>query len=58
MKKKYIRPTLDVVASKLSEQLMGHSYGWADAKGNPNGVWGDDQEDEDGQIQSRNLWDD
>ena len=38
MKKKYIRPTLDVVASKLSEQLMGHSYGWADAKVNPNGV--------------------
>ena len=32
MKKKYIRPTLDVVASQLNEQLMDHSFGWADAK--------------------------
>ena len=58
MKKKYIRPTLDVVASQLNEQLMKHSYDWADAKGDPNGVWDDDQNGEDGQIQSRNLWDD
>ena len=32
MKKKYIRPTLDVVASQLNEHLMDHSFGWADAK--------------------------
>ena len=58
MKKVYIRPTLDVVASQLYEHLMDHSYGWADAKGDPNGVWEDDQDGEDGQIQIRNLWDD
>ena len=32
MKKKYIRPTLEVVASQLNEHLMDHSFGWADAK--------------------------
>ena len=32
MKKKYIRPTLDVVASQLNEHLMDYSFGWADAK--------------------------
>ena len=59
MKKKYIRPTLDVVASQLNEHLMDHSYGWADAKGGySDGVWGDDQDPEDDQIQNRNLWDD
>ena len=32
MKKKYIRPTLDVVASQLNEHLLDHSFDWADAK--------------------------
>jgi len=55
MKKKYIRPTLDVVASQLNVHLM-HSYDWAQTKGidfdneDPNG--------EEGQVQPKNLWDD
>ena len=55
MKKKYIRPTLDVVSSQLDEHLMDHSYGWVDAKGNQDWIG---EEDEDGQIQNKNLWDD
>ncbi len=58
MKKVYICPTLDVVASQLNEHLMDHSYGYADAKGTPNGVWDEDQNDEDGHVQNKNLWDD
>ena len=61
MKKVYIRPTLDVVASQLNEQLMGHSFGWADPKGNPGG-WGGNgggQVIENGKLQGNdNLWDD
>lgn len=58
MKKKYIRPTLDVVASQLNEHFMDHTFGWVDAKGTPNGVWDEDQNGEDGEIQPKNLWDD
>ena len=54
MKKKYIIPVVEVVASRLKGQLMDHSYGWADAKGTTD----NEQENEDGQIQNRNLWDD
>lgn len=58
MKKKYIRPTLDVVASQLNENLLDHSNDWGGAKGTSNGVWDEDQNEEDGQAQPRNLWDD
>lgn len=57
MKKKYIRPTLDVVASQLSSNLMDHSNDWGGAK-ETNGFGDEDQENENGQIQIRNLWDD
>lgn len=55
MKKKYIRPTLDVVASQLNEHLMDHSFGWADAKNQ-------DMADEPAEkkpledLQFRNIW--
>ena len=32
MKRKYLSPFVEVVASLLKDRLMGHSYGWADAK--------------------------
>ena len=54
MKKKYISPILEIVASHLKGQLMDHSYGWADAKGTID----NDSEDEEGKIQNSNLWDD
>ena len=54
MKKVYIRPTLDVVASQLNEHLLDHSYGWADAKGSQD--WLGEEEEE--VIQNKNLWDD
>ncbi len=58
MKKKYICPTLDVVASQLNENLLDHSNDWGVAKGTSNGVWDEDQNDEDGQALPKNLWDD
>ena len=54
MRKEYIRPTIDVVASRLNEHLLDHSYGWADAKGNQDWL-GEDEEDV---IQNKNLWED
>ena len=54
MKKKYRSPIVEIVASHLKGQLMDHSYGWADAKGTND----NDPENEEGQIQNRNLWDD
>lgn len=60
MKKKYIRPATDMVASQLNEQLLTQSNDWADAKGNPNG-WGGGggQVIENGKLQGNdNLWDD
>ena len=60
MRKKYISPTIDVVASQLNEHLLDHSYGWVEAKGTPNG-WGGggSQVIENGKMQgNENLWDD
>jgi hypothetical protein len=59
MKKKYIRPATDMVASQLNEHLLTQSNDWADAKGNP-GVWGGGgQVIENGKMQgNENLWDD
>lgn len=55
MRKVYIKPIVEV-EKFLMEGLMqdGHSYNMPTAKDNQS--W--DDEDEDGQIQIRNLWDD
>ena len=63
MRKYYIRPAIEAVASQYEQQIMaGHSYDWADAKGNPGGgVWGGGgpQVIENGKMQgNENLWDD
>ena len=60
MKKKYMRPTLEVVASQLNGNLLNESndLDWGGAKGASNGVWDEDQNDEDGQALPKNLWDD
>lgn len=61
MRKDYIRPIVEVVASQYEQEIMaGHSDDWADAKGNP-GVWGGggSQVIENGKMQgNENLWDD
>jgi hypothetical protein len=60
MRKYYIRPEIEEVASQYEQEIMaGHSYDWADAKGNP-GVWGGGgQVIENGKMQGKdNLWDD
>ena len=61
MKKKYLIPTIEVVASQLEGNLLSHSDDWADAKGNPGG-WGGNgggQVIENGKMQgNENLWDD
>ena len=61
MRKYYIRPEIEEVASQYEQEIMaGHSYDWADAKGNPNG-WGNGggQVIENGKMQGNdNLWDD
>ena len=56
MKKKYIKPIVEV-EKLLAEGLMqdGHSFNMPTAKDNQG--WGD-EEDEEGQIQNKNLWDD
>ena len=55
MKKVYICPETEVVMACLAENMMqdGHSYGWADAKGNDDFFEGEDEET----LKSRNLWD-
>lgn len=54
MKKKYIKPIVEV-EKLLAEGLMqGHSYNMPTAKDNS---W-IGEEDEEGQIQNKNLWDD
>ncbi len=55
MKKKYIKPIVEV-EKLLTEGLMqdGHSNNMPAAKDNS---W-IGEEDEDGQIQNKNLWDD
>ena len=57
MRKVYIRPETDVVASQLNEHLLDHSYGWADAKGNPD-AWDDENQSNVDGLKNRNLWDD
>lgn len=54
MKRKYLSPVVEVVTSKLKGQLLGHSYGWADAKG----FGSDEQEDDEDVIKNKNLWED
>ena len=54
MKKKYRSPIVEIVASRLDDQLMDHSYGWADAKGS--GL--DDQEGDEDIIENKKLWED
>lgn len=54
MKRKYLSPVVEVVASLLKSRLMNHSYGWADAKG----FSSDEQEDGEEVIKSKNLWED
>ena len=55
MKKKYVMPIVEV-EKLLTEGLMedGHSFNMPTAKDNS---W-IDEEDEEGQIQNKNLWDD
>ena len=57
MRKEYIRPETDVVASQLNEHLLDHSYGWADAKGNRD-AWDDEDQSNVDDLKNRNLWDD
>ena len=57
MRKEYIRPITDVVASQLNNNLLDHSYGWADAKGNPD-AWDDENQSNVDDLKNRNLWDD
>lgn len=52
MKKKYLIPIVEIVASQLDDHLMDHSYGWADAKGS--GL--DDQEGDEDIIENKKLW--
>lgn len=55
MRKNYIRPEIEVVASQYEQEIMaGHSYDWADAKGSQDWLG----EDEEEVIQNKNLWDD
>ena len=55
MRKVYICPETEVVMARLAENMMqdGHSYVWANAKGNDDFFEGEDEET----LKSRNLWD-
>ena len=54
MRKVYICPEIEVTQAKLNEELLaGHSYGWADAKGQNEEFFDEDEET----LKSRNLWD-
>lgn len=57
MRKEYIRPITDVVTSQLNINLLDHSYGWADAKGNPD-AWDDEDQSNVDDLKNRNLWED
>ncbi|MCR5130265.1 MAG: hypothetical protein K6C10_02245 [Prevotella sp.] len=56
MKKVYISPVIEIVATRLNEQLMqdGHSFDWADAKGLN---FEDEDSDDDTNWSSKNIWD-
>ncbi len=55
MKKMYICPAVEIVASLLNQEVMaGHSGEWGDAKGFN---FEDDEENEE-KMEINNLWDD
>ncbi|MCR5130585.1 MAG: hypothetical protein K6C10_03875 [Prevotella sp.] len=62
MKKVYISPAIEIVASRLNQQVMqGHSFDWADAKGDPmGGGGGGGMVITNGQMEgsSPNIWED
>lgn len=57
MKKVYISPVAEIVASQMNQEVMaGHSQDWNDARGV--NFDGDETEDENSeQTTIRNLWD-
>ena len=56
MKKMYICPAVEIVASLLNQEVMaGHSGEWGDAKGIN---FDDDEENENSDTEIKNLWDD
>lgn len=55
MKKVYISPVTEIVASQMNQEVMaGHSQGWNDAKGINFDEDAQDEED----LTPKNLWDD
>lgn len=55
MKKVYISPVTEIVASQMNQEVMaGHSQGWGDAKGINFDEDAQDEED----LTPKNLWDD
>ena len=56
MKKLYISPAVEIVASLLNQGVLaGHSGEWGDAKGIN---FDDDEENENSDTEIKNLWDD
>lgn len=55
MKKKYISPVVEIVASQLNQEVLaGHSGEWGDAKGIN---FDDDEENENSDTEIKSLWD-
>ncbi|MBR5697357.1 MAG: hypothetical protein IKX44_01865 [Prevotella sp.] len=55
MKKKYIKPIVEVEKFLTEGVMQGHSYNMPTAKEN-NGWIGEDEDDDD--FQNKNLWED
>ena len=55
MKKLYISPAIEIVASLLNQEVLaGHSGEWGDAKGIN---FDDDEENENSDTEIKSLWD-
>ncbi len=54
MTKRYISPAVEIVASLLNQEVLGHSGEWGDAKGIS---FDDSEENENNDTEIKNLWD-
>ena len=66
MKKEYIMPSIEIIASQLNSEMMtGHSDDWADAKENNMFLFDDEEFDNENDLWNNNshkddynLWED